>query len=204
MTALTLTVGATVLRRHFIHHDVARVWVGRVVSDDDRGVLIWVEDGSPWLEMTLSDGRTLRTTSFDQWWDGERVLGTHRWRGAALMFHPRGQSYSLWYFFDPDGRFDGWYANLEVPAQRWRDGDLCGLDTVDWDLDVLAEPDRTWRWKDEQEFAGRLRDPRYWVDDEAEVRSAGAAVVALIEAGAFPFDGTWTDFRPDPTWRMPS
>lgn len=25
-------------------------------------------------------------------------------------------------------------------------------------------------------------------------------MIALAEAGAFPFDGTWLDFRPDPAW----
>ena len=39
----------------------------------------------------------------------------------------------------------------------------------------------------------------YWVDDEAAVWAEGRRVVELIEAGAFPFDGTRTDFRPDPT-----
>jgi hypothetical protein len=40
----------------------------------------------------------------------------------------------------------------------------------------------------------------YWVDDEIRVRQAGKDVIALVEAGAFPFDGSWCDFRPDPSW----
>ena len=28
-------------------------------------------------------------------------------------------------------------------------------------------------------------------------------MIKLIEAGEFPFDGTWTDFRPDPAWPVP-
>ncbi|MET0422634.1 MAG: DUF402 domain-containing protein, partial [Actinoplanes sp.] len=70
-----------------------------------------------------------------------------------------------------------------------------------WDLDVWIAPDRTWRWKDEQDLADRLAFPgQYWVDDPRRVREAGAEVVALVESGAFPFDGTSCDFRPDPDW----
>ena len=35
------------------------------------------------------------------------------------------------------------------------------------------------------------------------MRADGPRVVKLIEAGEFPFDGTWTDFVPDPSWRVP-
>jgi len=119
---------------------------------------------------------------------------------SLLSWHPAGADYSIRFFFR-DGRFTHWYANLEVPAVAWRDGDLAGLDTVDWDLDVVIQPDRSWNWKDEEEFAERLRTPEhYWVDDEQRVRAAGQEVIKLAEAGDFPFDGTWTDFSPDPGW----
>jgi hypothetical protein len=29
-------------------------------------------------------------------------------------------------------------------------------------------------------------------------------VIKVIEAGEFPFDGTWTDFVPDPSWQTPT
>ncbi|MFG1602549.1 hypothetical protein [Actinoplanes sp. NPDC049265] len=75
------------------------------------------------------------------------------------------------------------------------------LDTVDWDLDVVIHPDRTWAWKDEDVFTKRLTQPEsYWVHDEPRVRKAGLSIIALAESGNFPFDGTWCDFRPDPSW----
>ena len=83
----------------------------------------------------------------------------------------------------------------------WRRRGVAYLDTVDWDLDIWVQPDRTWAWKDEDLFVERLAHPHaYWVDDEPRVRRAGDAVVALVEAGVFPFDGTWCDFRPDTGW----
>jgi hypothetical protein len=124
--------------------------------------------------------------------------------GAEPAVKGPGQSesdYSVWFFFTPDGGFANWYVNLERPAVRWDDGDVAGIDTVDYDLDLVIEPDRSWRWKDEQEFVDHLAVPDvYWVDDEAAVRAAGERVVKLVEAGEFPFDGTGCDFRPDPAW----
>jgi hypothetical protein len=66
----------------------------------------------------------------------------------------------------------------------WRRRAVAYLDTVDWDLDIWVQPDRTWTWKDEDLFVERLAHAdAYWVDDgtsEAEVRPGG--------------------LRPDPAW----
>ena len=29
-------------------------------------------------------------------------------------------------------------------------------------------------------------------------------MIKIAEAGEFPFDGTWTDFVPDPSWELPT
>jgi hypothetical protein len=128
------------------------------------------------------------------------------WQGpGVLKLTPPDAAYSVWWFRTPDGRFAGWYVNLEEPAVRWDDGDLAGVDIVDQDLDIWVTPDRSWQWKDEEEFVERLGFPsHYWVPDEAAVRAQGREVVKLIEAGEFPFDGTWCDFQPDPQWTVPA
>ena len=73
-------------------------------------------------------------------------------------------------------RFAHWYVNLEEHGVRWDDGSVAGVDVVDQDLDILVEPDRSWRWKDEEEFVERLAFPDgYWVPDEAAVRAEGLA-----------------------------
>jgi predicted RNA-binding protein associated with RNAse of E/G family len=110
----------------------------------------------------------------------------------------------VWWFWDDDGQFECWYVNLEERAVRWDDGAVSGVDVVDQDLDVVVAPDHSWRWKDEDEFAERLAFPEhYWVRDEAAVWAEGRRVIKIAEAGEFPFDGTWTDFVPDPSWRVP-
>ena len=44
----------------------------------------------------------------------------------------------------------------------------------------------------------------YWVADPDSVWETGKHVVELIEAGAFPFDGTGCDYRPNPQWTVPT
>jgi hypothetical protein len=190
-----------VLRRHFMGERLARVWAARVVSDDERGLLLFIADGSPWQDLVTVDGRTPRQVPFREWVAAEKRLDLRTWQDSVLMWHGSGEPYSIWLFFDRGGAFRGWYANLELPGVRWRQG----IDTVDWDLDVWVEPDRAWRWKDEHEFTERLAyGADYWVEDEAQVRAAGEDVVKRVEAGEFPFDGTWTEYRPDPGWTAPS
>jgi protein associated with RNAse G/E len=96
-------------------------------------------------------------------------------------------------------------VNLERPVARWDDGTLAGIDTLDYDLDIVVARDRSWRWKDEDEFAYHLAHPDvYWCEDDQAVWDSGWRVVKLIEAGEFPFDGSWCDFVPDPAWPVPT
>jgi hypothetical protein len=192
--------GEIVYMRHFQRDAVAGIFPCRVARHDDRGLLLWAEQGSPsWYTIT-ADGRWMRQLPLAEWVAAPKFPQAGSFGHALLSWHPAGADYSIRFFWH-DGVFTSWYANLEHPVTLWRADGLAGGDTTDWDLDIWIEPDRTWRWKDEDEFTARLAEPEhYWVDDEARVRAAGAEVVNLIEAAAFPFDGTWLDFAPDPAW----
>ncbi|WP_239141102.1 DUF402 domain-containing protein [Actinoplanes campanulatus] len=166
-----------------------------VVTDDAAGLLLWHPLGGGYLRMTDADGRTLHDVTLDRMRDP--VLAPAAWTGAdVLILMPPGAAHSVWWFFR-DGVFDGWYVNLEAPCTRRPDG----VDTVDHVLDIVATPDRAWRWKDEDEFAERTGHPHYY-DARAAVaiRAEGERLADLIEAGVPPFDGRLTDFCPDPRW----
>jgi hypothetical protein len=199
-------VGALVLRRHFQRDRLSRVWVGRVAADDDHGLWIWVASGSAHRDLGHADGRHLRDVPFTEWHVAPKAFDPRPWGGDVLMLHPRDGDYSVWLFFEPDGALRRYYVNLELPVTRWREETgPQGVDTVDYDLDVVVAPDLTWAWKDEDEFAERLAYPHmYWVDDEAAVRAEGERLIKLAEAGEFPFDGSGRDYRPDPRWSVPT
>jgi hypothetical protein len=192
--------GEVVLLRHFQRSVVSAIFTMCAVRHDDQGLLLWGAEGSRHWILDMPDGRRLRDTPLDEWVGTVKVRGKRISKHSMLSWHPTGAAYSIRFFFR-EGRFANWYANLEEPAVAWRGEQVSGADTVDWDLDVWIDPDRSWRWKDEAEFVERLQWPQhYWVEDENAVREAGREVIALAEAAAFPFDGTWCDFRPDATW----
>jgi hypothetical protein len=199
-------IGQLMARREFHRGDLlARAWIGRVAREDEHGLWLWVASGSAFRDAGAADGRLFREVPFGEWGHTPKMMRELHWGGDVLMLHPRTGAYSLWFFFTAHGIFENWYVNLEEPAVRWDDGELAGLDTVDQDLDIVVAPDRIWRWKDEAEFAAHLEHPDvYWVPDPDVVRAEGERLVKLIEAGEFPFDGTGTDFRPDPGWSVPT
>lgn len=197
--------GRLILHRNVRRGRIGWVRPGRVVSDDERGLLIWIARNSPVAYEVTEAGFGMRAVPFTEWITSSYALALDRWNGPPLLkFLPTGAAHSVWWFSDARGRFANWYVNLEEPGVRWDDGDVAGVDMVDQDLDVVIRPDRTWEWKDEDEFAERLAHPdHYWVADEAAVRAEGKRVIALAEAGEFPFDGTWCDFTPPPDWTAP-
>jgi Protein of unknown function (DUF402) len=178
----------------------------RVISDDERGLLLWLAQGSTVLVEQATDGRGIRDMPFAEWIRQEHENVTETWRGPGLLkFVPPAGDHSVWFFRDDDGTFQNWYVNLEYRALRWDDGTVAGIDVIDQDLDIVVHPDRSWEWKDEEEFGERLNYPdHYWVRDEATVRAEGHRIVKIIEAGGFPFDGTWTHFRPAADWPVPT
>jgi predicted RNA-binding protein associated with RNAse of E/G family len=197
--------GRPVLYRNLGRGQLFAVRPCRVVSDDDRGLLLWLARGSVVGVEVAADGRGIRSMPFAEWVRLDHRMIEATWQGPGILkFFPPDVDHSVWFFFGDGGSFAGWYVNLEERAVRWDDGDLAGVDTVDQDLDVVVAPDRSWQWKDEDEFAERLALPdHYWVPDEAAVWAEGRRVIKRIEAGEFPFDGTWTDFVPDPSWPVP-
>jgi hypothetical protein len=83
--------------------------------------------------------------------------------GAAHAIH-------LWWL-PPDWHFGGWYVNLQEPIRRAS----VGFDYMDQMLDIVIEPDLSWRWKDEEELEAAVNDrlvTRSWAD---EVASRGRA-----------------------------
>ncbi|MCO8270356.1 DUF402 domain-containing protein [Actinoplanes sp. TRM 88003] len=167
----------------------------RVVRDDPDGLLLWMPVGTEVAQLVDTDGKTLHERPLHEMEDP--LLVRRNWRRwDILVLMPPGAAYSIWWFFAPaDGAFGGWYANLETPFTRRPDG----VETTDQVLDIVVGPDRTWEWKDEDEFAAAVGAPGYFdAEAAATIRAEGERLIDLAKAGAFPFDGTHTDFRPDP------
>ncbi|WP_433076133.1 DUF402 domain-containing protein [Dactylosporangium sp. CA-052675] len=188
------------LRRYFRGPHLSWAQAVHPVADDERGLLVWLPAGAGFACRTEPDGTPLRgATAIEDY--GAAPLRRRTWADRdVLILHPPAAAHSVWWFFR-EGRFLGWYVNLEAVLARHAGG----IDVIDHHLDIVVDPDRTWRWKDEDTFAACVDRPGFWTTAESlAIRAEGSRVAAKADRGEFPFDGTWQDFRPDPAWPMPN
>ncbi|MBB4685166.1 DUF402 domain-containing protein [Amycolatopsis jiangsuensis] len=194
--------GRTVVER-FLRPDgtVGQQHPLRVISDDGQVLFGWLPMGTPIVGSRLADGRTLREAPLAERFRVPRVPVPGTWHGSStLRMIPEESWSSVWWFFEPDGRFRDWYVNLEVPLGRTAGGP----DRIDGVLDVVVTPGQGWRWKDEDEAEEAVAAGRLTVGQLDRLRAEGERIGALAERGTFPFDGTWTGFRPEPGWPVPA
>jgi hypothetical protein len=195
----TFAPGRTIVRRYFRGDHVSWAQAVRVIADDADGLLLWLPVGAGFAWRVNAAGEVLRGATVAEF--GASRLVNHEWQDSdVLMLLRPGAAHAVWWFFR-EGEFTGWYVNLESPMRRGPDR----IDLIDHHLDIVVSPDRRWAWKDEDDFATSTDKPGFWTAAEArDIRADGERVVKEIEAGAFPFDGTWCRFRPDPAWPPPA
>ncbi len=195
----SIDVGSPLLRRYLRGAAISWLQACRVVAADSSGVFCWLPVGGGFGFRQRADGSPVRAAPITDFAAARLVTGG--WQGrSALIWMPTGRAHSVWWFFQ-GSEFDGWYVNLEARSGFWRHGDGYGVDVADHELDIVVAPDRSWEWKDEVELDSVTGLPGYWdAAGSAEIRAEGRRVLAAVEAGRFPFDGSWCDFRPDPGW----
>ncbi|TXS16888.1 DUF402 domain-containing protein [Streptomyces sp. wa22] len=173
----------------------------RLVERTEGGQWVWLESGTPMWRTKLPRRAHLRDIAPEARPPHGYPARAGRWpRSSALIHQPAGATHAVFWLFGRGQRFRGWYVNLE---HRTHHGD--DIDVADHELDVLVAPDRSRQLKDERSFAEKTGHPAYWSAQEAAaIRAEGRRVAGLAEAGAFPFDGSWCDFKPPPHWTTPA
>ena len=179
------------------------MWHGRVVAarplrivEDlpDRHRAFWFVPGTHWMNDPRHDGEV---RFLDGTWELEPLV---RERGVLSFAFP-DSAYGILMNTDDEGRFTGYYVNIQSPLQRW-DG---GFDYVDWFLDVRIPIDRsTYAWKDEDELAEAIERGLITSDEALGIRWAGERAIEHILLREPPFDLDWEDWRPDPAWTPPT
>jgi hypothetical protein len=172
-----------------------------VVRDDEELLAVWLASGTQCVKPVLADGTSPHAEPLASRYKKPRSVQLDRWFGTGVLKLARpGEPWSVWLFWEPGWLFKNWYVNLETPLARW-DG---GVDSEDHFLDICVYPDRTWDWRDEDEFAQAQLDGL--MDDQAaeRVREAGRSAVEVIRAWGSPFADGWQHWRPNPAWGVPS
>jgi len=193
--------GDPVLLRYVHYGRVSRVKPMTVVEDDAEHVVLFIGAGSPMKTRCGPDGVPLaRELPYAERFALPWKLCDGVWSGySVLMLTPARAGHSFWAIWDEQWRFQQWYVNLQEPVRRTP----FGFDTADNVLDLVIERDLTWRWKDEHELEEAVRVGRFTAEEAEAVRAEGRRALATFEARAWPFDGDWSEWRPDPAWPKP-
>ena len=191
-----------------VHQEVwfGRLWAARplvVVADDPGRLLLWIPEGTvrkvPATPSDRADPPTRAERVAALLERREWVLVDHVWDVSSLWILEPDAWHAIWVSWLPSGEHLGWYVNLQRPFRRTSRG----IVATDLLLDVVAEPDLTWRWKDADEVdllvARGTFDPVF----ADRIRAEGEAVIARIERRGAPFDEPWPSWRPDPSWTTP-
>jgi hypothetical protein len=149
------------------------------------------------------DGRGLRELPPPQRFDAPRHLVVRRWKGPGILrVAPSGVTWSIWYFFEDDGSFEGHYYNLELTHERPTDGSP-RVHTRDLVLDLWVADGETWL-KDHDELDAAVEVGRYSKGQAQVIRDiAEQARREQIDPRAWPLDEGWEDWRPPAEWDQP-
>jgi protein associated with RNAse G/E len=110
---------------------------------------------------------------------GTIASGTH-----SLEYYWLDRWYNIFRFAQPDGKLRNYYCNVNVPATF--DGET--LSYVDLDLDILVDPDFSYRILDVEDFERNAKCYGYTTEVHDKARQALDDLVTMIETRAFPFD----------------
>lgn len=177
------------------------VMPARVIADDEC-LVVWIAPGTKFLGSVPEDGRGLRDRPCEERFTCPRVFALTEWFGAgSLRISYPGEAHSSWLFRRDDHEtFWGWYGNLEDPLQRR--GNMAF--TRDHVLDVWLDENGRVGWKDEDELEATVAVNHFTAEKAAAIRAHGQEVFAAMERRDPPYDGSWLDWRPDPSWPMPT
>jgi len=173
---------------------LASIVPSRIVEDSELRTVLYTCEGTP-----VIGWNPLLERIDDPGWQID--IKPKKWLHTDFVaIHYPDRMYSVWPMWKmPEGKFQCWYVNIEMPMKRTVEG----FEITDLELDVVIRPDLTWYWKDEDEFA-RLIELGYFSEKlAAEIRQTGLDAVACLESRSEPFNEPWPEWHPDPEWVTP-
>jgi protein associated with RNAse G/E len=113
------------------------------------------------------------------------LLGTIPSGTRSLEYYWLDRWYNVFRFAQPNGELRNYYCNVNVPPT------LAGgvLSYVDLDLDILVDPDLSYRILDVADFEKNIAVYGYPEEVQANAQQALRELVQLIETKSFPFGG---------------
>jgi predicted RNA-binding protein associated with RNAse of E/G family len=203
-----LAVASTAVYREVFNDRVCYARAVRVLDSDGSSATTarWpgaaIREITQYLESLRTGSKALREQARVAHTAGDWELADGVWQRTGVVEQvASGRWFSVSRMHDADGALVCWYVNFERPPLWRRDG----WDTHDLALDLVVAPDRSWRWKDLDEYdqgrkLGLISDAEH-----KAVQAARSQAVALVKerSGLFAADPgeLWL---PDPAWPLPT
>jgi protein associated with RNAse G/E len=203
VTPVVWRPGETIVHQEFWR---GRLWAARpltVVEDTGDRLVLWIPQGTvrkvPVTPPDRPDPPVRKDKVIANLDRCDWVLGEHVWDVSSLWIVRPGDWHAVWVSWLESGDHLGWYVNLQMPYRRT----AIGIEAMDLMLDVVVEPDLSWQWKDDDEFAEILQRGIFDHDTGARVRREAEDVIRRIGEGDPRFAAPWPSWRPDPAWPLP-
>jgi hypothetical protein len=185
-----------------------RVWLAQsvtVVKDEPGETALLLIPGAQciypegywrWKRGDYSQG-----TPYEEMRKDHFALRELTWQTNRLLMLLEPDTYYATFLFwdDATGHFNCYYVNFQIPFRR----SLCGFDSRDLDIDLVANPDGAWHWKDEAEYQESIRSGLFSAEWASNVEKARPQVLNRIRERHYPFDHSWLSWKPDPAWLPP-
>jgi predicted RNA-binding protein associated with RNAse of E/G family len=133
--------------------------------------------------------------------DKDWVLERYLWRTNRLLFLLEPEKYYSTILFWNDDRNEllCYYINFQIPYRKSH----YGIDTLDLDLDLIINLDFSFEWKDEDDYRTAIDHGIISPEQTRQIELAGEEIFERLEKRQYPFDGSWLDWMPDPSWLPP-
>ncbi len=143
------------------------------------------------------DGDKRRWNFKDKDWATQDYL----WRTNRLLvlLEPKKYYSTIFFWHNESNEFLCYYINFQLPFQRSH----CGVDTLDLDLDLIIAPDLSHEWKDIEDYQKAIEEQIIFPEWTKEIDIAKKEILDKLEKRQYPYDASWLDWTPDPSWAPP-
>ena len=112
------------------------------------------------------------------------LLGTIASGTRSTEYYWLDRWYNIFRFAQPNGELRGYYCNINTPPVL--EDEI--LSYVDLDIDILVEPDLSYRVVDVEDFERNAASFEYSQELRADAQRALSDLIEMIESRKFPFD----------------
>jgi protein associated with RNAse G/E len=181
-----------------------RIWHAHtaitVKDSPEETVLVYLPGSEGMAHAGWVDGKKEGTHPWE-FTDKPWALKNYSWHTFRSLFVLEPQKYytTVFYWNAENDQFLCYYVNFQTPFTRSH----YVIETQDLELDLRINPDFSYKWKDLEEYKKGIQTGVILPEWIPGIESAKGEILEKLEKRHYPFDGSWLDWIPDPTWSAP-